>query len=312
MDSPTLSLVVPLLNEEENIDRLVSRLHEVLATLNLSWELILVDDGSTDLTFDRILEYASREEQIIGISLSRNFGQEIALMAGLNQARGSLVITLDADLQHPPELIPRLIETQKQGYDIVNTCRLEHEGTGRMKKWSSSGFYSFLNRLSNVRIEPGTADFRLYTRKALDAFLAFPEKDRFNRGLVAWMGFRQGFVNYVAPPRTAGKTKYTFRKMMRLGLNGITAFSSKPLRIATYLGIITITIGLLYVLYALITFLAGKTAPGWTSLIAVVVLLGGVQLLCLGIIGEYIARIYNETKNRPLYFIKNDTRTIHE
>jgi len=312
MDSPNLSLVVPLLNEEENIDRLISRLHDVIATLNQSWELILVDDGSTDRTFDRIAEYAGKEPEIVGISLSRNFGQEIALMAGLNQAQGSLIITLDADLQHPPELIPKLIEMQRQGYDIVNTRRLEHEGTGRMKKWSSSGFYSFLNRLSNVRIEPGTADFRLYTRKALDAFLAFPEKDRFNRGLVAWMGFRQGFVNYVAPPRTAGKTKYTFRKMMRLGLNGITAFSSKPLRIAAYLGIITITIGLLYVLYALITFLAGKTAPGWTSLVAVVVLLGGVQLLCLGIIGEYIARIYNETKNRPLYFIKNDTRTNHD
>ncbi len=312
MDSPNLSLVVPLLNEEENIDLLVSRLHEVIATLNLSWELILVDDGSTDRTFERISAYAAKEPEIVGISLSRNFGQEIALMAGLNQACGSLIITLDADLQHPPELIPKLIETQKQGYDIVNTCRLEQEGTGRMKKWSSSGFYSFLNRLSNVRIEPGTADFRLYTRKALDAFLAFPEKDRFNRGLVAWMGFRQGFVNYVAPPRTAGKTKYTFRKMIRLGLNGITAFSSKPLRIAAYLGIITISIGLLYVLYALITFLAGKTTPGWTSLVAIVVLLGGVQLLCLGIIGEYIARIYNETKNRPLYFIKNDTRAIHD
>lgn len=308
MNPTEISLVIPLLNEEGNINELLTRLKGVLQNIEKSWEIILVDDGSTDKTFDKIREFSKSDPRIAGISLSRNFGQQIALIAGLNEARGSLIITLDADLQHPPELIPELIRVQSEGFDIVNTKRIEHQGTGKFKKWSSAGFYSLLNRLSDVKLEPGSADFRLFTRKALDAFLAFPEKDRFNRGLVVWMGFRQGVVSYVAPPRTQGQTNYTFRKMMRLGLDGITAFSSKPLRISAYLGIITTVIGLLYMIYALIAFITGHTSPGWTSLIAVVVLLGGVQLLCMGIIGEYIARIYNESKNRPLFFIKDNTR----
>ncbi|MFA5817345.1 MAG: glycosyltransferase family 2 protein [Bacteroidales bacterium] len=308
MNPTEISLVIPLLNEEGNINELVLRLRSTLDNLGKSWEIILVDDGSSDNTFQKIRQFAKEDPRIIGLSLSRNFGQQIALIAGLHEAGGKLIITLDADLQHPPELIPRLIEVQSEGYDIVNTKRIEHQGTGRFKKWSSAGFYAILNRLSDVKLEPGSADFRLFTRQALDAFLAFPEKDRFNRGLVVWMGFKQGIVSYVAPPRTQGQTNYTLKRMMRLGLDGITAFSSKPLRISAYLGIVTTIVGLLYMIYALIAYLTGHTSPGWTSLIAVVVLLGGVQLLCLGIIGEYIARIYNESKNRPLFFIKDNTR----
>jgi dolichol-phosphate mannosyltransferase len=312
MNQTDISLVIPLLNEEGNVNELITRLKLTLESLGKIWEIILVDDGSRDGTFNRIREFAGMDPRIIGISLSRNFGQQIALIAGLTEARGNLVITLDADLQHPPELIPKLIEMQAEGFDIVNTKRLEHQGTGKLKKWSSAGFYAVLNRLSDVKLEPGSADFRLFTRRALDAFLSFPEKDRFNRGLVVWMGFRQGVVTYVAPPRTSGQTNYTVKKMMRLGLDGITAFSSKPLRISAYLGIITTVVGLLYMIYALVAFLTGHTSPGWTSLIAVVILLGGVQLLCMGIIGEYIARIYNESKNRPLFFIKDNTREPQE
>ncbi|MCX6223815.1 MAG: glycosyltransferase family 2 protein [Bacteroidia bacterium] len=308
MNLTEISLVIPLLNEAGNINELLIRLKNTLNNLGRSWEIILVDDGSSDDTFQIIRQFAIEDPRIIGISLSRNFGQQIALIAGLNEACGNLIITLDADLQHPPELIPRLIEVQSEGFDIVNTKRIEHLGTGKFKKWSSAGFYAILNRLSDVKLEPGSADFRLFTRQALDAFLAFPEKDRFNRGLVVWMGFKQGIVSYVAPPRKQGQTNYTLKKMVRLGLDGIAAFSSKPLRISAYLGIVTTIIGLLYIFYALIAFLTGHTSPGWTSLIAVVVLLGGVQLLCLGIIGEYIARIYNESKNRPLFFIKDNTR----
>lgn len=308
MNPTEITLVIPLLNEESNINELLLRLKSTLENLGKSWEIILVDDGSSDHTFQKIRQFAKEDPRLIGISLSRNFGQQIALIAGLNEARGKLIITLDADLQHPPELIPRLIEVQLEGYDIVNTKRVEHQGTGRFKKWSSAGFYAILNKLSDVKLEPGSADFRLFTRRALDAFLAFPEKDRFNRGLVVWMGFKQGLVSYVAPPRTQGQTNYTMKRMMRLGLDGITAFSSKPLRISAYLGIFTTIVGLLYLIYALVAFLTGHTSPGWTSLIAVVVLLGGVQLLCMGIIGEYIARIYNESKNRPLFFIKDTTR----
>jgi dolichol-phosphate mannosyltransferase len=308
MNRKDISLVIPLLNEEGNINELITRLKAAMEALGKTWEIILVDDGSTDHTFARIRQFAAEDSRIVGLSLSRNYGQQIALIAGLNEAKGNLVITLDADLQHPPELIPRLIEVQADGYDIVNTKRVEHQGTGKFKKWTSAGFYAILNRLSDIKLEPGSADFRLFTRQALDAFLAFPEKDRFNRGLVVWMGFRQGVVSYVAPPRTQGTTNYTLKKMMRLGLDGITAFSSKPLRIASYLGLVTTAVGLLYMVYALVAFLTGHTSPGWTSLIAVVVLLGGVQLLCMGIIGEYIARIYNESKNRPLFFIKDTTR----
>jgi glycosyltransferase involved in cell wall biosynthesis len=307
MNPPEISLVIPLLNEAGNINELIKRLKSTIEKLGKSWEIVLVDDGSTDNTFQKIKEFASGDPRIIGLSLSRNYGQQIALIAGLHETRGKLIITLDADLQHPPELIPRLIEVQAEGFDIVNTKRVEHQGTGRFKKWSSAGFYALLNRLSDIKLEPGSADFRLFTRPALNAFLAFPEKDRFNRGLVVWMGFKQGVVSYVAPPRTQGQTNYTLKKMMRLGLDGITAFSSKPLRISAYLGVVTTIIGLLYVIYALIAFLTGHTSPGWTSLIAVVVLLGGVQLLCIGIIGEYIARIYNESKNRPLFFIQDKT-----
>ena len=308
MKNPELSLAIPVFNEEGNIPQLISRLTELLEQLDKTWEIILVDDGSRDKSYELIQEAAEADSRIIGVSLSRNFGQQIALIAGMKEARGDLVVTLDADLQHPPELIPDMIKLQQEGYDIINTKRLEQKGSGRFKNWSSDRFYGLLNKLSDVKIEPGFADFRLYTRKALDAFLAFNEKDRFNRGLVVWMGFKQGVLSYVAPPRSEGKTSYTLRKMISLGLDGITAFSSRPLRIAAYLGMITTGLGLLYLVYALITFITGHTAPGWTSMIAVIVLLGGIQLICLGIIGEYIARIYNETKNRPLFFIKGHTR----
>jgi glycosyltransferase involved in cell wall biosynthesis len=310
MEPAEISLVIPMLNEEGNLPELVRRLKAIMDSTGKRWEMILVDDGSRDSTFQLIRQYAEEDPRICGLSLSRNFGQQVALVAGMHESKGRIVITLDADLQHPPELIPEMLKMQAEGYDIVNTRRLEHQGTGRFKKWSSSGFYALLNRLSDVKLEPGSADFRLFTRKALDAFLSFPEKDRFNRGLVVWMGFRQGVVSYVAPPRTQGQTNYTFRKMVRLGLAGITSFSSKPLRIASYLGMITTLVGLLYLVYALIAFLTGHTSPGWTSMIAVIVLLGGVQLLCMGIIGEYISRIYNESKNRPLFFIKDHTREL--
>lgn len=305
MNKPEISIVIPLLNEENNLAELFNRLKQVLESSGKPWEIIYVDDGSTDNSFRLMETLASKNNRIKGLSLSRNFGQQVALIAGMKEAVGNLIITMDADLQHPPELIPDLIKKQVEGFDVVNTKRIEHQGTGKLKKWSSNWFYSFLNKLSEVKLEAGFADFRLFTRKALDAFLEFQEKDRFNRGLVVWMGFRQGIVSYIAPPREKGHSKYTFRKMVRLGLDGITAFSSKPLRIASYLGMITTFLGFLYLIYALITFLAGFTTPGWTSMIGVIVLLGGIQLLCLGIIGEYISRIYNESKNRPLFFIKD-------
>jgi glycosyltransferase involved in cell wall biosynthesis len=217
------------------------------------------------------------------------------------------VITLDADLQHPPKEIPRLIEQYNLGFDIVNTRRIDTEEIGYFKKTSSRLFYRMINRISEVPITESSSDFRLMSRKALDSFIQFSERGRFTRGLVSWMGYRQTVIDYSCPPRFAGKSKYTLRKMLHFAVDGITAFSAKPLRIASYVGVIVFLLGLIYAIFAVVQNLTGKTIPGWTSLLVTVLLLGGIQLLTLGVIGEYLARIFNESKSRPLYFIKDKT-----
>lgn len=300
-----LSIVIPAFNEEQNIAPLYLALNNVLGNSGFHYEIIFVDDGSRDRTFDEIKKLGVSDIKVSGISLSRNFGHQVAIMAGLQQARGNLVLMMDADLQHPPEVIPRMIEEQKKGFDIVNTRRIDAKGTAVSKKTSSRFFYSLLNKLSDVKIEPAAADFRLMTRKAVDAFLQFEERDRFTRGLISWMGFNQGIVEYTASERFAGKSKYTFRRMLSFGMDGITSFSSKPLRISFYAGFILFLIGLIYALYAVIIHFRGNSVQGWTSILVSVLIIGGFQLLSIGMIGEYIARIFNETKSRPLYFIKD-------
>jgi polyisoprenyl-phosphate glycosyltransferase len=303
-----LSIIIPSYNEEPNVAALYGELHPVLDSIGLDYEIIFVDDGSSDNTFQEIKKLSASDKKVSGISLSRNFGHQVAIMAGLQQSKGSIVIMMDADLQHPPEIIPQLIEEHKKGFDIVNTRRLDPKGTGVAKKTTSRFFYGFLNQLSDVRIEPAAADFRLMTRKAVDAFIRFEERDRFTRGLISWMGFRQTIVEYTASARHAGKTKYTFGKMLRFGMDGITSFSSKPLRISFYSGFIFFIIGLAYAAYAIVRHFNGSTVAGWTSILVSVLIIGGFQLLSIGIVGEYIARIFNESKARPLYFIKDDTR----
>ncbi|MFH0865512.1 MAG: glycosyltransferase family 2 protein [Bacteroidota bacterium] len=302
-----LSVVIPAYNEEQNVAPLYQELTAVLKTTGFDYEIIFADDGSRDNTFEEIKKLSAQDPKVSGVSLSRNFGHQVAIMAGLQQAQGDLVVMMDADLQHPPEIIPRLLEEQKKGYDIVNTRRLDAKGTGALKKGSSKMFYGILNRLSDVRIEPAAADFRLLTRKAVDAFLQFEERDRFTRGLISWMGFRQSIIEYTASARHSGKSKYTLKKMLRFGMDGITSFSSKPLRISFYSGFILFIIGLVYAVYAIIRHFSDDTVPGWTSILVSVLIIGGFQLLSLGIIGEYIARIFNETKARPIYFIKDKT-----
>jgi polyisoprenyl-phosphate glycosyltransferase len=307
-ENPDISLVIPLYNEEENLDTLYRELVIVLDEINRPAEVIFVDDGSHDRSFQMIKELSARDKRFGGISLSRNFGHQVALTAGLQKARGEMVITLDADLQHPPKEIPRLIEQYNQGFDIVNTRRIDTDEIGYFKKTSSRLFYRMINRISEVPIAESSSDFRLMNRKALDSFLLFTEKGRFTRGLVSWMGYRQTVIDYVCPPRFAGKSKYTLRKMLHFAAEGITAFSAKPLRMASYVGVIVFLLGLLYAVYAIIRHISGETIPGWTSLLVTVLLLGGIQLLTLGVIGEYLARIFNESKSRPLYFIKDQTR----
>jgi glycosyltransferase involved in cell wall biosynthesis len=304
-DTPELSIIIPLYNETDNLNPLYLELMPSLSEIDMSVEVIFVDDGSRDKSFDQVKTLSMNDKRIKGISLSRNFGHQVALLAGMQQARGSIVITMDADLQHPPQIIPRMLEEHDRGFDIVNTRRIDGKETGYFKKLTSQYFYRIINLIAEISIPEGSSDFRLMSRKALDSFLQFGERDRFTRGLVSWMGFRQTLVDYECPPRFAGKSKYTLRKMIHFAADGITAFSAKPLRIASYMGILVFIIGLSYAVFAIIQHLAGKTIPGWTSLLVTVLILGGIQLLSLGIIGEYLARIFNESKSRPLYFIKD-------
>jgi dolichol-phosphate mannosyltransferase len=241
------------------------------------WEIIFVDDGSRDRSFETVKVLSQQDDRIRAISLSRNFGHQVALTAGMQHARGNMVITMDADLQHPPGVITVLLEHYRQGFEIVNTRRIDSTETGYFKKHSSRFFYRFINRISDISIAESSSDFRLMSRKALDAFLQFGERDRFTRGLVSWMGFRQALVDYECLPRFAGKSKYTLRKMIHFAADGITAFSAKPLRIASYMGVMVFLVGLAYAIFAIIQHASGKTIPGWTSLLVTVLLLGGIQ-----------------------------------
>lgn len=299
-----ISIVIPLLNEEGNLLNLYQSLIVILEKMNKSFEIIFIDDGSRDNSFQIISNICDKDNRVLGISLSRNFGHQIALAAGIEHSSGEAVITMDADLQHPADIIPVLYKKHEEGYDIVNTIREATADEGTFKKITSKSFYALINNLSDTRIEPAAADFRLMSRKAVNAFLQIKEKDRFTRGLVSWMGFRQTHISYAAPERFSGQSKYSVKKMFRFAGDGITSFSSKPLRISFYAGLIVSFIGLIYSSYAVIEFFRGKTIPGWTSLLVTVLIIGGIQLISIGIIGEYIARIFNEAKNRPLYFVK--------
>ncbi len=299
-----LSIVIPAYNERENIGFLYREILDELSGGSLDFEIIFVDDGSRDDTFSEIQQLAKGDARVSGLKLSRNFGHQVALLAGLNEARGDKILTMDADGQHPPSLILPLVEKLDEGYDIVNTVREATMDAGFIKKRTSGMFYRMFNALSEVRIQESSSDFRIMNREALVAFLSIDEHNRFTRGLVGWMGFRQTSVSFVAPGRNSGKSKYTGRRMLRFAFDGLTAFSSKPLRISTYLGLTILAIGIAYGIYAVIVYFAGKSNPGWTSLMISILVLGGTQLLILGIIGEYIARIFIESKRRPHYFIE--------
>jgi len=305
-NSLELSIVVPVYNEAANLDVLYTALVNVLKDLGRTYEVIFVDDGSSDGTFEVIKALHRKNENIRGYSFSRNFGHQTALFAGLAKSRGELVISMDGDMQHPPAMIPALLSKYAEGFDIVNTKRIDAKETGFFKKLSSKWYYKIINALSDVPIEPAAADFRLMNRKSVNALNSLPEAHRFTRGLVGWMGFRQAIVPYQAAPRHAGTSKYTFFKMLRFGLDGIVSFSVKPLRIAFYTGFIVSVLSLIYAIYAVVQHLIGSTVEGWTSILVSVLFIGGVTLLSLGVIGEYIARIFNEVRRRPMYFFKDE------
>ncbi len=303
--NPLLSVVVPFFNEKENLQPLWEEIRKALDRTGLPSEILFVDDGSRDgshLVVERLHE---KDPSIRLVRLSRNFGHQAALSAGLDLARGDGVITLDADLQHPPSLIPEMVRLwREEGAAVVNTVRRTMEGAGPLKRGASRLFYSLWNRLADVEIHPGTADFRLLDRKVVEALKNLPERHRFLRGLVSWMGFPQKEISYQAPARFSGKSKYSPRKMLRLAVDGITSFSAVPLQLSALAGAAVTALAFLYMLYAFLQWARGAVQPGWPSLIAAVLLLGGVQLLALGILGLYLGRVYNEVKGRPLYIVQ--------
>lgn len=306
-----ISIIVPAFNEEENLAVTVQKISETLVKIGdqYSFELIFVNDGSSDKTLGLLRQlHQIHPEWVHYISFSRNFGHMSALRCGYDHARGEAVICMDADLQHPPAYIPVFLEKWTQGYEIVFTSRQDDEKTDWFKRISSRYFYALMNRFSDVQIEPGAADFRLLDRKVVNLIRQSQETDLFIRGFIPWVGFRQFVIPYTPDKRFAGQSKYTLRKMLRLALNGITAFSVKPLRIATFLGVIISGMAFLYAGYAVYAhFVLKETVQGWTSVLLSVLIMGGLQLLTLGIIGEYLGRLFMQTKGRPSYIVQEST-----
>lgn len=306
-----ISIIVPAFNEEENLAVTVQKISETLVKIGdqYSFELIFVNDGSSDKTLGLLRQlHQIHPEWVHYISFSRNFGHMSALRCGYDHARGEAVICMDADLQHPPTYIPVFLEKWTQGYEIVFTSRQDDEKTDWFKRISSRYFYALMNRFSDVQIEPGAADFRLLDRKVVNLIRQSQETDLFIRGFIPWVGFRQFVIPYTPDKRFAGQSKYTLRKMLRLALNGITAFSVKPLRIATFLGVIISGMAFLYAGYAVYAhFVLKETVQGWTSVLLSVLIMGGLQLLTLGIIGEYLGRLFMQTKGRPSYIVQEST-----
>ena len=306
-----ISVVVPVYNESLGIEEFMRTLQATMASLKIGWDVLFVDDGSEDDSWQIIQRLTRLHPVVRGIQLSRNFGHQIALSAGLEHADGDAVITMDADLQHPPQLIPTLVAKWQEGWEVVNTVRADTRTTGWFKRRTATLFYRFINKISDVPITAGAADFRLLDRKAVTALLSMPERNRFLRGMVSWIGFRQAFVCYEPGTRTAGESKYTLKKMLHLGIDGLTSFSLGPLRSALLLGAVSIILALFYAIYVLWVKIATHAAePGWTSIISVVLFFGGVQLVSLGIFGEYLGQIFGETKHRPLYIIRQTAGAI--
>ena len=297
---PQVSILVPVLNEAENI---LPLFYEVKKYVPEDFELLFIDDGSTDTTFAEIQQLSIKDDRVKCISFSRNFGHQHALMAGMNYANGTYIITMDGDLQHPPSCLPEIIGQLKNGHDIVLTKRLKTEDLGFFKKVFTRIFYRLINFLSDIPIEENVSDFRGFNRKVLNAIRKFEERDLFLRGIFSWVGFKKVTIPFDAPSRLHGSSKYGFAAMMKLALRGTTSFSFKPLRISLLIGTIVslISFGLLNM--TIIRYFQGKTVPGWASLMTVVTFMGGIQLLVIGLMGEYIASLFRESKRRPLYII---------
>jgi len=301
----TYSIVAPIYNELDNLPELYGRVKEVMDSMHKPWELILVDDGSTDSSTEVIRELAKKDEHIRPVIFARNFGHQIAITAGWDYARGDAVVIIDADLQDPPELIHEMVEKWQEGYEVVFAIRAEREGESWFKLWTASLFYRLIYRITDVKIPLDTGDFRLMDRKVVNVLKQMRERHRFPRGMSAWVGFKQVGIEYKRAARVAGETKYPFRKMFRLAINAVTSFSYFPLQVATFFGFISAGIAILAIPVVAYMRITGSQAFfGQASTLIAVLFLGGVQLISLGVLGEYIGRLYDEAKGRPLYIVR--------
>lgn len=299
-----ISIIVPVYNEAANIPVLYRELSEHLSSLSYSIEFVFVDDGSTDESLRVIKDMAKQNNNVYYIELSRNFGHQYALKAGLDVSNGDCVVSMDCDLQHPPEVVSKLIRKWEEGYDVVYTRRHPSKKLSWIKRKTSSLFYVLMDKISDLKLESGTADFRLMNRNVLDAFAHLNESELFIRGLVKWAGFKQTAIEYEPRERYSGESKYNLKRMLSFAFRGITAFSVRPLQMIAYLGIILFLISMILVPYALISYLMGKTVSGWTSLMISVIFFGSLQLLMTGVLGLYISKLVIQSKQRPHYFIR--------
>jgi len=303
--SRKISIVVPVFNEEENISALYNELSTQLSALPYEFEFVFVDDGSTDRSLGIIKELAKQYGNVYYVELSRNFGHQYALKAGLDVSNGDCVVSMDCDLQHPPDVVLKMIRKWEEGYDVVYTRRAPNKNLSWLKRQTSSLFYAFMDKISDLKLESGTADFRLMNRNALDAFAHLNESELFIRGLVKWAGFKQTAIDYEPRDRHSGKTKYNLKRMLSFAFRGITAFSVRPLQMIAYLGIFLFLVSMILVPYALVSYLMGKAVSGWTSLMISVIFFGSLQLLMTGVLGLYISKLVIQSKQRPHYFIRD-------
>lgn len=299
-----ISVVLPIYNEEGGIGTFLTEVYEALISIGDDFEMVLVNDGSTDGSLNKIKEFCSKHNQGKYINLSRNFGHQIAITAGVDHSNGNYVVLMDADGQDPPEEMVKLITKAKEGYDVVYAKRISRDKESVFKKATAKYFYRVLNKITTIPIPLDVGDFRVINRKVVNALKQMPEKQRYLRGQIAWLGYKQTYIEYHRKSRGEGNSKYTFRKMVRLGLDGITSFSNWPLRLATISGFVCAFIGFLLILYTLYSrFKLQDYEPGWASLMITLVFIGGIQLMGIGIIGEYIGRINENVKNRPMYLV---------
>ena len=305
MNKKMISIIIPMYNEEESLPFLYDRLNKLADKIeNYNVEFLFVNDGSKDKSLQIVKEFKKKDDRVCYLNLSRNFGKEVAMGAAFDYVRGDAVAIIDADLQDPPELILDMIKYYEDGYDDVHAKRRSRDGESWIKKYTSKKFYRVLQLVSRVPIQTDTGDFRLLSRRAIEALKSFPEKQRYTKGMFSLIGFKKKEIEFDRDPRVAGETKWNYLKLIDLAIEGITSFTVAPLRIATILGILCAGGSFIYIIFMLVKTLAyGIDVPGYASLVCIILMLGGIQLLCLGVIGEYIGRIFIEVKNRPLYFI---------